>query len=73
MTANDDKAISELIRQSGVGPFLRLLETDGRVTWAKFKGNPEYVRVEATWDVNSTVESVADSIIAQAQELIGQR
>lgn len=67
MTTNDDLQIQKLIEKSSVGHQLRMLETNGQVTWAKFKSASGYLTVDETWNVDSTVESVAEALISQAE------
>lgn len=77
MGSGQDSAIQEALRRSELGPFLVDVRTErdtGEVTWARFRnGQGGSITVDATWDVQSTIESITAELEAKARERLTVR
>jgi hypothetical protein len=63
-----------MIRKSPVmSRFVVMAATDrNQVTFAKVKTSRGIEGIEAFWDINSTVESVAEDLLQQAKDRAGE-
>lgn len=72
MNTENDGKISDITKRSPVGPFLVWVKSErGTQTTAKFRRRSgDYFDVSEEWDVDSTVESIAQALIDRATSQI---
>lgn len=69
---NQDAQVLAVLRESHLGAHVVTVSTEqsADVTWVKFRSRSGYDTVSASWDLESTVESVASELLEKMQTVV---